>query len=84
MSLTIPLSMSEEQEDALIERLAEKVLQKCPHYGKRTKPYTVSEFHEVTGIPISSIYVEIKAERIRIVPNCGSKLIPASELERFL
>ena len=84
MNLTVPLSMTEEQFDAFVKRVADEVVKQSPNYGKRTKPYTVSEFHKVTGIPISSIYVEIKAERVRIVPNCGSKLIPASELERFL
>ena len=85
MSLEFPpLILSEEQEEAFIERIAERVVQKCQNFGQRTKPYTVREFHEVTGIPKSSIYVKMETGQIRTVKDFGSKLIPASEIERFL
>lgn len=84
MGLTIPLSMTDEQYDAFIKEVAAEVVKQAPYYGKRTKPYSVQEFQEVSGIPLSTIYRDIKAGRIRTVKDTSAKLIPASELERFL
>ena len=76
MSNTLEVRLSEDQ----LEALAEKVAARLAPPGQ---PYTAREAANALAVSIDTIRNWIKADRIRVVPGLASIRIPRSEIERL-
>ena len=68
--------------ESVIRRMVDRELEKrASGFGKRTKPYTSTEFAKETGMPYSTVRRKVQAKLIATTPDGR---IPASEYERLV
>lgn len=84
MSLTLKVEFSDDQLAELRRGIIEEIKQSPLDFGKRTKPYTVKEFAEITPWSERTIRDKIAAKLIEKLDVTGNYLIPASEYERLM
>ena len=84
MEVTAKITITDDQLQEIENRLFERLRKADPNHGKSTKPYSVAEFSEATGIPESTIRFKIRANLLEIVEGQSPYKIKAKELERFM
>lgn len=88
MELTIQVQskddpLLQELVNILEDRVLERLKKANSNYGKRTKPYTVTEFASETNKNIRTVYREIEAGMYDMAQDYKPYLIKAHEAERF-